>query len=229
MTNFTMLVHNRLQLTKQALDSLISHTFQSDITVTILFDGDDEETQKILAPWENKPRSTVLRTASLGTGTARNQVISASEEYFGRGDYLYLSDNDVVFKPNWLAHLIDLYERNSEVWVLGAYNHPYHQHGKVLVNGPGSRVMEVQALALQSMLMSWDVWDKYRPFQETSTGKVCQGEDVSFCHKITADGGKLGVVSPALLVNTGITNSCGEKIPGWELVQKECPAGVFCE
>ena len=83
--------------------------------------------------------------------------------------------------------------------------------------------------SLQSMLMRWEVWDKYGPFNKTTPGRVCDSEDVEFCRKIHADGFKVGVVSPALIVNTGITNSFGQKIPGWELVKAQCPSGVLCE
>jgi len=167
-----------------------------------------------------------------GTGYLRNKVIERSEVTFGRGDYLYLSDNDVYFKPGWLETLIKCYEYVFDCGfaVLGAYNHPYHRPiASFQVGNSNLFVKEVQALALQSMLMRWEIWDKYGPFRETPPGRVCMGEDVDFSQKITADGFKLGVVSPALLVNTGITNSCGEKIPGWEMVKAECPEGVICE
>jgi len=36
-------------------------------------------------------------------------------------------------------------------------------------------------------------------------------------------------VSPALVVNCGITNSFGEHIPGWEMVKAQAPAGVIVE
>jgi GT2 family glycosyltransferase len=175
-------------------------------------------------------------TIPAGTGAARNDVIATSEAAFGRGDYLYLSDNDVFFYPAAFEKLVPVYEA---VWkegfkVLAAYNHPYHipiatrpiHYG---LNAPSCYVNQVQAVALQSMLMKWEVWDQYGPFNETPIGRVCMGEDVDFCHKILKDGGKLGVISPALVVNTGITNSFREKIPGWEMVQKECPPGVLCE
>ncbi len=155
-----------------------------------------------------------------------------SEKCFGRQDYLYLSDNDVYLKPNWLEHLIACYEN---AWkrgykVIGAYNHPYHQMGSLIGNPHDKYVVrEVMALALQSMIMKWEVWDEFGPFKETPAGAVCMGEDVDFGNAIRAAGYKLGVVSPALLVNTGITNSFGQKIPGYELVQKECPEGVICE
>jgi GT2 family glycosyltransferase len=164
-------------------------------------------------------------------------VIRTSENsIFGRGDYLYLSDNDVFFYPAIFEKLVPIYEfaKSKGFVILGAYNHPYHQpvsFTRVLA-GPCAgvcRIKEVQALALQSMLMSWDVWDKYGPFNETPPGRVCMGEDVDFCHKILKDGGRIGVVDPPLVVNCGLTNSFGEKIPGWELVAAEAPKGVYVE
>jgi GT2 family glycosyltransferase len=234
MTNFTMLVHNRPQLTKQALDSV-----GNSCSLTVLMDKADHETADVVNAFAEGGinRAAAYSDKDLGTGKLRNQVISCSEELFHRGDYLYLSDNDVFFYPHWLEALIANYEM---AWkhgfkVIGAYNHPYHQPVGDAICGdsgmPGYTciVREVQALALQSMIMKWEVWDKYGPFNETPVGRVCMGEDIAFTNKIRADGYKIGVVDPPLLVNTGITNSFGEKIPGWELVKAQCPEGVICE
>ena len=73
------------------------------------------------------------------------------------------------------------------------------------------------------------MWDKYGPFRETPAGAVCQGEDCDFGNAIRADGGRLGVISPALLVNCGVTNSFGQPIPGAEMVRAQAPAGVVVE
>src|SRR5207244_13302255 len=121
--------------------------------------------------------------------------------------------------------------------IIGAYNHPFHQPVNTLLVWPSkpavtsvvNRVHEVNALATQSMLMRWEVWDKYGPFCQTPIDKVCQSEDVDFTNKIRADGFKLGVVSPALVVNCGVTNSFGERIPGWEMVKRQAPVGVIVE
>lgn len=243
LVNFTMLVHNRPKLTEQALVSLGEH---DGATVTVLGNKVDPELWESIDNWRfyeghNATRALLHNSFDDGTGDLRNQVIRHSEYWFGRGDYLYLSDNDVFFKPGWLEALIKCYEvsRRYGFKVIGAYNHPYHQPipGEQGVCLPRSldpivishAVNPVHALALQSMIMTWDIWDKYGPFCKTEPGRVCQSEDVDFTNKIVADGGKIGVVSPALIVNTGLTNSFGEKIPGYDLVKSQVPPGVLAE
>lgn len=224
MVNVTMLVHNRPRLTRQALES-IGHYDE----LLILDDCSNEETKQLFQEFDVNVFSM---GESKGTGYARNKVIEMSEKCFGRGEYLYLSDNDVKFlTPDWLETLIECYE---EAWkhgfrVIGAYNHPYHQPIAAIRVSETHAVHEVHALALQSMLMRWEVFDKYGPFKETPPGRVCMGEDVEFGWAISKDGGRLGVVKPALLANAGITNSFGEKIPGWEIVQSQAPLGVYVE
>lgn len=235
MVNITILLHNRPLLAKQTLDSLWASGGNEHFNVLLFDDASENETAELAMDWADAHGQClrgVLR--NIGTGRARNEAIRLSEQVFGRGDYLYLSDSDVFFSPGWLPRLIDCYESawSSGCRVLGAVGHPYHQQGDCL--GVCSfnayyGVYEVLAQPLQSMLMKWEVWDKYGPFKETPPGAVCQGEDCDFGEKIRADGGRLGVIAPPLLVNCGITNSFGQKIPGWELVQKEAPPGVYIE
>jgi hypothetical protein len=239
MVNFTMLVRNRPVLTKQALDSLGAI---EDVTVTIRNDRSNEETHGILAHWlwgsdpsadNNRWLFCVNPQTPVGTGQARNEVIAVSERKFGRGDFLYLSDNDVFFKPRWLRTLLWAYKIgwHEGVRVLGAYNHPYHKPTDTLILGTGicPVIHVVNALATQSMLMSWDVWDRFGPFCDTPVDRVCMSEDHEFSQRIRKAGYKVGVVDPPLIVSTGITNTFGEKVPGWELVKAQCPEGVICE
>jgi hypothetical protein len=237
--NVTFLVCNRPRLTQQALYSL-GPTDGDVMNVTVSEDCKcDAETQKVLSDWyQSNPKNRHLcgHTAEYGTGSLRNQVIAASEKYFNRGSHLYLSDNDVFYYPAIFEKLVPIYEYAWTLGfrVLGAVNHPFHQPiSSTPVYAGGRQVIchinEVHALALQSMLMRWEVWDKYGPFDDTPVGRVRMSEDVAFTNKIRADGGRIGVVSPALAVNTGITDSFGGRIPGWELVEQQCPKGVYCE
>lgn len=224
MTNITMLARNRLRLTNQALESLWN-TPCKEWNLTVLDDRSEEPTADLLRTY-----GAIRNNIPMGTGPLRNLVIKESERRHGRGDYLYISDNDVVFRPGWLDTLTGLYicAWSQGFRVLGAYNHPFHQPVSKLPLGRFA-VNEVNALATQSWLMSWDVWDEFGPFVETPVDKVCQSEDVEMTNRMRAAGFRLGVVSPALVVNCGITNSFGEHIPGWEMVKRQCPIGVICE
>ena len=225
--NFTMLVRNRPNLTRQALESL-SGTM--NCAVTVLNDRSEDETNKVLQHYESRGLHLFHNALGRGTGTLRNIVIYESEHRFGRGDYLYLSDNDVFFHPGWLGELLRCYDAvYPEYAVIGAYNHPYHNPVGAVNFPDGTSVQEVLSLATQSMLMRWEVYDKYGPFGTTPVDRVCMSEDVEFCNRIRADGFKVGVVHPHLVTATAITNTFGEKIPGWELVKAQAPEGIIIE
>lgn len=228
MTNFTMLCHGRPRLLQQALCS-IGDT--GGMTFDLFEDAPLFEVREIVHAFiKSKQGSITTRWQSQGTGAARNAVIAVASHY--RGDYLYLSDDDVFFlRPDWLSVLIRSYEVAWQAGfkILGGYNHPYHRPSATVPAADGYVVNEVYALALQSMLMKWEVWDQYGPFCQTPVGAVCASEDIDFTNKIRADGGRIGVIAPVLLVNCGITNSFGNKIPGWEKVQAEAPEGVIVE
>jgi glycosyltransferase involved in cell wall biosynthesis len=234
--NFTMQVRDRFTLTKQALESLEASALET-MTVTILDDRSQDETREFLLDWCGKRYCThlVRNDEPLGTGQLRNLVISESEKYFGRGDYLAPHDNDVYFKPGWLGALLKgyLYSYDHDFRLLAGYGHPYHLPIATLPVRKGSYVLfnihEVMAIATQSTFMDWETWDKYGPYCDTPVDKTCQSEDVDFTNKIRADGYKLGVVTPHLIHATALKNTFGQPGPGWELVKAACPEGIICE
>lgn len=234
MVNITILCATRLRLLKQTLDSIGD---LSNATVTIRDCAMSEDVGRLVEQWcDDRINNTGLLwdNRPMGTGPSRNLVIRKSEEYFGRGEFLYIGDDDTYFlRPDWLSVLVDAYRTAKEYGykAIAAYNHPYNGpiQGEPWVRCGEVSVYPVYAIASQSMLMSWDVWEEFGPFCDTPAGKVCQSEDVAFSNKIREAGYKVGVISPALLVNTGITNSFGEKIPGWEAVLREAPEGVVVE
>ena len=110
MTNVVMLAKNRDRLTYQAVKSLKDNTDPAMYTLTLVDDGGDDPLSDQLIEWfqwhgeEAQPNWVTVRiTPSKGiVGLARNIGIAFSEQYWGRGDWLYLSDNDVAFFPDWL-------------------------------------------------------------------------------------------------------------------------------
>lgn len=211
--NIAILSFGRPRLFAQALRTLKKHTDESLYTLTTYNDG-----------------------AKLGTGAARNEVIRLASEQ-GRGEYLYLSDLDVAFRPKWLETLVECYEFAREsygVIALGAYNHPYnppycHYPFYSTVMGKTIEVGPVQALATQSWLWRWEDWDKYGPFKATPPGKVRQSEDWEMSQKIRGEGNLVATMVPPLIVNASLTDSFGEDVPGKDLLEKAKVEGVLYE
>lgn len=210
--NFTMLTYGRPELTRQSLDSL------------------EENTPKDLY---NK---ATFCSNECGTGQARNLVIGMSKNGLERGEYLYLSDNDVCFLPRWLETLIECYEWAREthgVIAMGAYCHPYMQPYQKLpfYSTHAGRTLQiglVHALPLQSWLWKWEDWDRFGPFDQTPVGRVRMSEDVAVSNKIKEAGGKVAAIYPPLIVNCGVTDSFGQPIPGADVVMQEhLPEGVI--
>jgi hypothetical protein len=88
--------------------------------------------------------------------------------------------------------------------------------------------VQTDAVAGYSMLMSWQTWDKYGPFDQHAVG-VGQSEDFAVCQKVLKDGYRVGYVSPPVLTVTGLTNTLGGKVPGWEQLKALVPEGVIAE
>jgi hypothetical protein len=235
LVNFTMQVRDRFRLTKQALESLESSGLNG-MNVTILDDRSQDETRRFLLDWCSRRYSThlVRNDEPLGTGQLRNMVISESEKYFGRSEYVAPHDNDVCFTPGWMGVLRGCYDfaYGAGFRMMAAYGHPYHLPIATVPVHTASfscHVDEVIALATQSTFMRWAVWDEFGPYCDTPVDKTCQSEDVAFTNKLRAKGYRLGVVRPHMIFATALKNTFGEPGPGWELVKAACPEGIICE
>jgi glycosyltransferase involved in cell wall biosynthesis len=229
MTNITMLVHDRSVLTYQALSSLRMSGI--GYKLTIIDDASGDETKTLLKheePFYFPYYLHIVRNEQTnGTGNARNQSVLESERAFGRGDYLYLTDNDCYFLPLWLDNLIEAYEHAHKLGfrVLGAYNHPYNAQAirsyptRLTRDSRQFELRENHALGgMMSYLMTWATWDEFGPFVSTPPGAVRQSEDFEFCQRIRSVGYKVGCIYPHLVINTGRTDSFGQQAVGAECV-----------
>jgi hypothetical protein len=227
MTNITMLVHDRWKVTEQALNSLFANT--QEYTLTVIDDASTDPNwhlliQTLLPEYET---TALHNDTTLGTGNARNQSVLESFRAFGRGDYLYLTDNDCYFLPDWLDNLIEAYEHAHKLGfrVLGAYNHPYNAQAirayptRLTLDPRQFELRENHALGgMMSYLMTWATWDEFGPFVSTPPGAVRQSEDFEFCQRIRSVGYKVGCIYPHLVINTGRTDSFGQQAVGAECV-----------
>lgn len=208
MTNIVLLVKDRPRLTVQCLNTLYENTSRDQFTLTVMDDGSDLETTEIIGKhsrYVSNMRVIVLEQSIGIVGWLRNVGASASERYFGRGEYLCFIDNDIAFRANWLQKMIHSMEcLPPHVKLLGGYRHPFH--GVNAKWEPPASVEETDAVAGYMHFMEWVTWDTYGPYDQHSRG-VCQSEDFAFCQKIVKDGGKVGYIHPSVILNCGITNS----------------------
>lgn len=208
MVNIVMLVRDRYRLTEQALRSLYQNTPRDQFNLTIVDDGsEDFRVLKLLGSFGLFGNCLLSRVTDLGhvLSSAKNKGVMDSESYFGRGDWLYLSDNDVYFTPNWL-HLLSLNAvtfKGVALW--GGQVHPFHATS-------GGDSLEV--LDGPSWFMSWDNWDRFGPLDPTAPG-VCQSEEYPFCQRIRESGLKIAALDPPVVIHTGLTNTNGEPAPGY--------------
>src|SRR5262245_28672137 len=224
--NIVMLVKDRVRLTNQALHTLFRNTPRELFNLTLIDDeSSPSEDWRPSLNYLDKGVACLRVQQSKGvTAMVRNLGVYWPEKYWERGQYLYLSDNDVYFTPGWLENLLMAAEKcEPNVRLLGGWNHPFHLPNETLSLLFGREVHVNHALAGPSQLMRWQVWDSYGPLQHGAPG-VCQGEDDVFSAKIVADAGKVGVIWPDVVLNTGLTNSHGQPAPGADLVLKELEA-----
>jgi len=116
--NAVMLVRDRPELTRQAIHTMLTNAGSAALNLTVVDDGSDDETRMLpeqLMTFHKMTNVSVVRLfPPVGiVGLCRNLGILASERLFGRGEYLYLADNDAYHLPGWLDTLLKVYE-NTE-------------------------------------------------------------------------------------------------------------------
>ena len=211
-----MLVKDRPRLTMQCLRTLFVNSSEQ-FNLTIVDDCSNYVGQGVYEGFLARPNVVVLRVtpACEVTGRLRNLGVYFSEKHWGRGDWLYLSDNDAYFTPGWDSKLTRVFEQNEERFkLLGAYRHPYHQPRK---GEGGEGVVSTDAVQGLGHLMRWETWDKYGPLDSWAKG-TNQSEDFKFCQDIGKDGFLVGSIQPEVVHNCGLTGTNGKPSPGAEVM-----------
>lgn len=218
-------VHNRLEHTKQTLESFFANTSPELATLYIVNDGSDQETSDYLAANADK-FELFINMEAIGPAASRNKVAQIITQQGKRNAYLYHSDNDVYFKEGWLELLLKAFESLNAnpitgVKLLGGGCHPYLKTSAHLFasDDPYYRIGQKDAVSGYSQLMSWETWDKYGPFDENQGSqdiKIMGSEDWAFCQRIIKDGFNVAAIEPELVIHTGKTNTYGKPATGVE-------------
>lgn len=233
MTNIVMLCRDRYRLTQQALASLREYTAPDSYNLTLVDDGSsDFRTQRLLRVAAEDSRVTLLELMNSGHVIAqmKNLGVAWSEQRFGRGDWLYLSDSDVWFSDGWLKKLT-LAACATEPHgfrLFGGQIHPFHRlmedREEVSTGVRGHMMCEHGVLDGPSWLMRWTTWDLCGPFERNAAPGPCQSEEYPFCQKL-----RVGVIIPHVVVHTGLTQTNGKDAPGRAEREAMIPKGVLAE
>jgi GT2 family glycosyltransferase len=226
MVNIVLLVKDRPRLTDQALRSLYANTPQDQFNLLVMQDGSGPDVQDLMMRYRFRENCREIDLgASIGiVGWLRNVGASASERYFGRGEYLVQADNDLFFKRDWLSTMVQRMKFSERYGfkVLGGYRHPFHGaiagYHPSYENGPSKEsawIEETDAVAGYMHFMEWETWDKFGPYDQHAKG-VCQSDDFAYCRKIVDAGYRVGYVNPPVIINCGLTNSEGKPAVGHE-------------
>ena len=227
MNNAVMLVRDRPVLTRQALTTFFNHS-KYEWSLVVVDDGSKAQNAAavdMLVGGRENVRVLRHPKPTCNTALNRNLGIYWSEHYFGRGDWLYLSDNDACFTPSWDLFLCTAL-KESGYGILGPYRHPYHQPNSqevVEIGGKLLKIVETDAVQGLGWLLSWKTWDMFGHLNE-HTGQgfgTNQSEDWEYCQKIVKAGLKVGSLEPSVVYNCGLTDSQGKPCIGHELIERK--------
>lgn len=243
MTNIVMLIGpGRYRLTRQGIESLLAHTDQSltPFTLTFVLDQPDFRTMALVEKVcsDSLPTSsTFLLVGNSGhtLSQLKNLGVAWSEQRWGRGDWLYISDSDVYFtKGNfgqgWLSEMIAMAktsEMDAGFRLWGGQIHPFHAPVRQIAVD----MTEHTILDGPSWMMRWKTWDHYGPFDRSTAPGVCQSEEYPFCQRMQAGASpaRIGVLSPHVVIHTGLTHLNGQDAPGRKEREALIPEGVLAQ
>lgn len=230
MTNIIIITRNRFNLISQTIASLYCHTETNQFNLVIVDDGSDDFRCKRGLRGINRANCSLLEVSNSGhtLSQLKNLGVAWAEQRWGRGDWLYLSDGDVWFSEGWLEKLLEVTGRKC-FWnftLFGGQIHPFH---KPLPGSENWDVTEHSILDGPSWLMRWSTWDQYGPLDRTTAPGVCQSEEYPFCQRLIAGGSRIGVISPHVVVHTGLTHLDGTDCVGRTEREAMIPKGVIAE
>lgn len=202
-------LYNRLELTKQCFESIVAFTQKGLYEIIFVdnysSDGTREYLNAIISQYPDV--KTIFNSNNAGFAKANNQGFRES-----RGEYILLLNNDTKVTQGWLEPLIALLDDDSTITAVGpkllypdgsiqhvgvfVYHHTsenkigaYHVDYKKPGDTPAASVaMEYRVLTAACILIRREMYERVGGLDE---GFWNGYEDVDFCFKVSAAGGRL--------------------------------------
>lgn len=119
-----VITHNRLEYTKRTIESLLKTCPQG--TRFLVWDNKSDEPGmgEYLSSFAiNDPHDSLITLSSTnaGWGAAVNQALRDVKT-----EFVLISNNDVVYHPQWYETCLELYKNHPDLGILGVWKHTAH-------------------------------------------------------------------------------------------------------
>ncbi|MCF6298210.1 MAG: glycosyltransferase, partial [Flavobacteriaceae bacterium] len=105
-------VYNKIEYTKQCLESIEKFT-KSNYEIIIIDNNSEDETVKTLN--KEYPNTKIISNIeNLGFPKAVNQGILEA-----KGEYIIIANNDIVFTENWINRMLEIAKQHPDVGIVG--------------------------------------------------------------------------------------------------------------
>jgi len=216
-----MLVKDRLELTKQTINTLFATT-KLPFNLIILSDNSNSETTQYLKTLDKKAK-IIFMPYSTGPGSIKNAGLSIA----GDNEFYYITDNDIYFLPNWLETLYKIMEIFPEVGIAGGRTHAYHGELETISKG-GISIKTCNQQSGYSMLIRRKVWLDCGPFLHYEMPSGLGKEDTKFCQIATEYGWKIAHPVQPVILHCGARNTFGQNMVGLDTEdQQPFPPGAI--
>lgn len=123
----SLIARNRPEYTERTINSIRSYTYLGNDrpVISVWHNGPmTEYMENYLKAAENTGIKVHYSKEDIGWGAAHNKNL----EQYDLDDYEYIlmSDNDVLYKPDWFNKLKDLLDKYPQIGVLAVWKHIYH-------------------------------------------------------------------------------------------------------
>jgi GT2 family glycosyltransferase len=222
-TAIILITKNRLKLLQQTVATLIKNTPKELYDLIVVDDGSEPQCVSYLQGLKIGGVISDLVLTNLGSPSKCRNIGAEIVKKKGY-KFLYHTDNDMYFLPEWLEECHKAKDNSFNIIIVGAYCHPFMQANeeKTLFLDTPNNIREdiatVDAVSGNSWFISTEDYFKYGLHE---TDGIMASEDWEMCQRIRKDGNFVVRLTPHKVLHCGITNSRNEPSVGADIILEE--------
>lgn len=180
---------NRVEYTRRTVGSLIkSGALEKCQRFIVVDNGSTEEGMEsfLNSLMQFQKVFIIRRSKNDGWGSAVNDALGLS-----RAEYVFISNNDVEYTPDFMERMFSVYEKNPGIGILGVWRHTAHG----FTGYQGNDFLDMTDVPAVGWLIPKDALEKVGMFPEKGPclTKGGNGEDSDMVQRMKAVGFLVGV------------------------------------